>query len=387
MADHEIRLTTPVGRMIGGSLYKGRDKDKKGVPYIYKNGAKKGQPYMQYNFGVAFPKSPGVTHWASEAWLSAVWQLGHAAFPQGHAQRKDFSWKIIDGDSTEPNGEMKRPCDQVGYPGHWVVWYSGTTAPKVTNANGSQIIADVDAVKPGYFVQVFCDVTDNKPSETPGLYWNAHYVALAGFGPEISFGPDVGQAAFGQGVQLPAGASAVPLAGQAPGAGTPPPPPAPPGAPAPAPAAPPPPPPAPAAPAPAGLVQVPGAAHTIEACRAIGWTDEQLIAGGIATRAVAAAPAPAAPPPPPPPPAAPAAGAVPPPPGAVPVTPNPAFTQMAAPAPAAPPPPPPPPAAPAPAAVVRQPSAAMAGQGHTRDSLLAMPGWSEEMLVQHGHLV
>jgi hypothetical protein len=382
--------------MIGGSLYRGRTTDKKGAPLLFKNGPKKGQQRTDYSFGVAFPKTPGASHFANEPWLQAVWNLGHAAFPQGHAQRKDFSWKIIDGDSTEPNSEMKRPCDQEGYPGHWVIWFSSTTPPKAVNSNGSQVITEEGAIKPGYYVQVFCTVTDNKPSETAGLYWNPHYVALAAYGPEISYAPDVSKAGFGQGVQLPAGASTVPPAGIA-APGTPPAPPVP-GAPAAAPAAPPPPPAAPAAPA--GLVQVPGAPHTIEACRAGGWTDEQMIAGGIATRAVVAAPAPtpAAPPPPPAPPVAPGAaplpaGSVPPPPGGapiapVPVTPNPAFTQMAAPAPGAAvaPPPPPAPAAPAPVAAVRQPTAKALAEGRTRESLLAMPGWTEDLLVQHGYL-
>src|SRR4051812_30072480 len=122
MADQEHRFTTPVGRMIGGSLYEGKSADEKGIPYAFKTGKNKGQPYSLFNFGVAFPKTPGAQHWASEAWLSAVWALGHAAFPQGHAQRKDFSWKITDGDSTEANTKMKRPCDQEGYPGHWIIW-------------------------------------------------------------------------------------------------------------------------------------------------------------------------------------------------------------------------------------------------------------------------
>lgn len=383
---NEHVLTTPVGRLVGGSLYTGKDTNYDGEPLTYKNGPKAGQPRTDFSFGVAFPKTPGATHWSSEPWLQAVWALGHAAFPGGEASRRDFSWKIIDGDSTEPNKKMKRPCDQEGQPGHWVVWFSGSQPPRIYNANGSQLITEPGAVKLGYYVQVCGSVTDNKPSKTPGVYWNHSMVALAAYGPEITTGPDVGSAGFGQGVALPAGASVVPPAGAL---TAPPPPPGAAPAPAAAPAAPPPPP--PAAPAPAGLVQVAGAPHTIEACRAGGWTDEQMIAAGVATRAAAA---PAAPPPPPAPPAAPAgvaplaAGSVPAPPGVaqtapVPVTPNPAFTQMAA---GVAPPPPPPPAAPAPAAAVRQPTAKALAEGRTRDMLLAMPGWTEDLLVAHGYL-
>jgi hypothetical protein len=374
---NEHVLTSPVGRLVGGSLYTGKDTNYDGEPLVYKNGPKAGQPRLDFSFGVAYPKTPGATHWSSEPWLQAVWALGHAAFPGGEASRRDFSWKIIDGDSTEPNKKMKRPCDSEGYPGHWVVYFSGSQAPRIYNSNGSQLITEPGAVKLGYYVQVCGSVTDNKPSKTPGVYWNHSMVALAAYGPEITTGPDVGSAGFGQGVALPAGASTVPPAGAltappAPGAA----------------AAPPPPPPAAAAPAPAGLVQVAGAQYTIEACRAANWTDEQMIAQGVATRA--------APPPPPPPPAAPGAaplaGSVPPPPGVaqtapVPVTPNPAFTQMAAPGAAvAPPPPPPPPPAAAPAAVLRQPTAKAQAEGRTRDMLLAMPGWTEDLLVAHGYL-
>lgn len=330
---NETQFTTPVGRMIGGSLYRGETVDRKtGAPKVYKTGAKKGQPRTDYNIGVAFPKTPGVQHWASEPWLQQVWNAGHAAFPQGDAQRRDFAWKITDGDSQEPNKNMKRPCDQEGYPGHWVIWFSGTMAPKATNSDGSQYLHEQDAIKPGYYVQVFCGVTDNKPSETPGMYWNPYYVALAGFGPEIVGGPDVAQAKFGQGVQLPPGASATPVGGI---------------------------PSVPAAPVPGPAV-------------------------GYAPAAGAMAP-------PPPMAYAPAAGAVPPVPSAplagsapaapagapiapVPVHPNPAFTQMV----------PPPAPAPAPVPARRQPTAK--AEGRSYEQMLAMPGWTEELLVQNGYL-
>jgi hypothetical protein len=384
---NEHVLTTPVGRLVGGSLYTGKDTNYDGEPLVYKNGPKAGQPRLDFSFGVAFPKTPGATHWSQEPWLQAVWALGHAAFPGGEASRRDFSWKIIDGDSTEPNKKMKRPCDSEGYPGHWVVYFSGSQAPRIYNSNGSQLITEPGAVKLGYYVQVCGSVTDNKPSKTPGVYWNHSMVALAAYGPEITTGPDVGSAGFGQGVALPAGASTVPPAGAL---TAPPPPPGAAPAPAAAPAAPPPP---PAAPAVRALVQVPGAQYTIEQCRAGGWTDDVIVAQGVATWSTPAA-APAAPPPPPPAPAAPAgaaplpAGSVPPPPGVaqtapVPVTPNPAFTQMAAPA-AAMAPPPPPPAAPAPAAAVRVPTAK--AEGRTLAQLLAMPGWTEDLLVAHGYV-
>lgn len=322
---NEIQFTTPVGRMIGGSLYRGETVDRKtGAPKVYKTGAKKGQPRTDYNIGVAFPKTPGVQHWASEPWLQQVWNAGHAAFPAGDATRRDFAWKITDGDSQEPNKNMKRPCDQEGYPGHWVIWFSGTMAPKATNSDGSQYLHEQDAIKPGYYVQVFCGVTDNKGAETPGMYWNPYYVALAGFGPEIVGGPDVAQAKFGQGVQLPPGASATPVGGIAP-------------------------PPVPGAPAPA---PVPGYAPPPPVAAAVPMAPPPPLAGSA--------------------PVAPAGASIAP----VPVHPNPAFTQMV--------PPPPPPPAPAPVAARRMPT--VKAEGRTYEQLLAMPGWTEQMLIDNGYL-
>jgi hypothetical protein len=59
---------------------------------------------------------------------------------------------------------------------------------------------------------------------------------------------------------------------------------------------------------------------------------------------------------------------------------------MAAPAPGAAVAPPPPPAPAAPAPALRQPTAKALAEGRTRESLLAMPGWTEDLLVQHGYL-
>ncbi|MGJ0509080.1 MAG: hypothetical protein ACR652_18555 [Methylocystis sp.] len=307
-----IDFTTPVGRMVYGSLYEPQTTDYDGKPLVVKSGPNAGQARVDYSFGVAIPKTPGVQHWANEAWGAPIWALGHEAFAAGEAQRHDFAWKIVDGDSQIPgkgrNGQPgRKPCDIEGYPGHWVVRFSGGYAPKVFNADGSQQILEKDAVKPGYYVQVFASVTDNKPSASPGLYFNHTYVAFSGYGPEIVSGPPVEAAGFGKGVALPPGASTTPIASftppAVPGAPVPGMPPIP-GAPAPAPAPPaatpvpgmPPIPGAPApAPAPAAIPVVPNPAiltpptkvmtakangATYEAMVAAGWTDALLIQEG-----------------------------------------------------------------------------------------------------------
>lgn len=210
MSKHQF--TTPVGRLISSGLYEPRTTDYDGKPLTVKTGANAGQPRKDFSFGVAFPKTAGATHWAQEAWLRPLWDLAAAAFPNGETQRHDFAWKITDGDSTIPNKQGRKPCEREGFKGHWILWFSGGVAPRIYNADGSQQILEKDAVKPGYFVQVFGNATDNKPSASPGLYINHSMVAFAAYGEEIVFGPDVAAAGFGQGVQLPAGASATPSA-------------------------------------------------------------------------------------------------------------------------------------------------------------------------------
>ena len=93
------------------------------------------------------------------------------------------------------------------------MWFSSGTAPQIWNANGSQRIVEEGAIKLGYFVQVFGSVAGNGSTESPGVYLNHSMVALSAYGPEISVGPDVGAAGFGQGVALPPGATTAPPAG------------------------------------------------------------------------------------------------------------------------------------------------------------------------------
>lgn len=390
MSAKKLSILSPVGRLVGGSLYEPRTTDSKGQPLIVKTGANAGQPRKEYSFGVAFPKTPGATHWAQEAWLQPVWALAHAAFPNGEAQRRDFSWKITDGDSQEPNKKMKKPCDQVGYPGHWVIWFSGGTAPKICNKDGSQYLTEPNAIKPGYFVQVLGNVDDNKPSESPGLYWNHQIVSLQGFGEEITFGPDAASAGFGA-AALPPGASATPPAGM-PGV---------PGVPA-VPGAAPNVPGAPSVPAtpsanvspsvpvpgvPTSAVSVPArvmlpAANgaTYEQLIANGWTDALLVQHGMMAppaAATPAVPAPLAPVGSVPTPSVPASTVVASTPQ-IPVTPNAAFTAVPGMA---------TPAVPAvPGATVAAPPARVmlpAANGATYEQLIAA-GWNDTLLIQHG---
>lgn len=205
-------ILTPVGRIVQGSLYKGNDKDAEGKPLVTKSGPNAGAARLDYYFAIAIPKIAGHTHWSQTDWGQLIWATGRAAFPQA-AQSPTFAWKVKDGDSTIPNRKGKRPCDQEGFPGHWILSFSSGFPPKIYNANGTQQILEPDAVKPGYYVQVYGTLDGNGSTTQPGVYLNHNMVAFVAHGQEIYFGPDASAVGFGQNVQLPPGASATPLPG------------------------------------------------------------------------------------------------------------------------------------------------------------------------------
>lgn len=246
-------FTTPTGRLVAGSLYKGSSTNADGAPLVVKSGPNIGQPRLDYFFALAIKKTPG-QHWAAEPWGAAIWEVGHKFQPSA-GQNPKFAWKVQDGDSTVPNAKNKRNCDRMGYPGHWILAFSSGFAPKIytlVNSAEPTVFAQPDAVNLGDYVQVNCTVADNGSTQQPGVYLNHNMVCLIGYGERIVVGPDVSQAGFGG--PLPPGATTAPQGNFAP------PPPAP-GAPVlqGAPVAPPP----PAAPAPLAVVPNPALVHAV----------------------------------------------------------------------------------------------------------------------------
>lgn len=194
----------PAGRMVGGNLDKLFPRtEANGTPKIGKDG----QPEMQCSFGYAIPKA-GETHWSQTAWGKVIHDTGAAAHPN-LVQSPAFSWKITDGDSQLPNKKGKRPCDQTGYVGHWVIWFSQGWLPKRVNSDGTVNLPD-GAIQPGFYLQVFGSVAGNKlvPNGTPGVYLNPVAVALVGEGERIATDVDTTAVGFG-GAALPAGAKPV----------------------------------------------------------------------------------------------------------------------------------------------------------------------------------
>ena len=318
MADRQY-FTTPVGRIVAGSLYRPNNTNFDGQPLVYKTGPDAGKPRVQYFFALAIPKGPGETHWANTAWGSEIWKVGHAAFPQA-AQRPDFSWKVEDGDSTIPNKRGRIPRENEGWAGNWIIKFSSSFAPTIyENQGGAWVkILEENKVKPGYYVQVNFSPEGNGQSNNPGVYLNPSMIAFSAYGEEINFGPNVEDAGFGN-APLPVGASTMPVPASIPMPASVPqsqpapammppvpvypqtgfvqmPPPSPipaaPGAvptgvvPAAAPvSAPPPAPPVPAMTQPPSSRQMTpkAGAVTYEAYRQAGWSDAQLIAEGLMT--------------------------------------------------------------------------------------------------------
>lgn len=204
-------VTTPVGRLVGGSLYDlTENKDAKGQVKLGRDG----QPQKSCWFHLAIPKGPEQS-WMQTPWGAEIRAEGFAGHPS-YAPHPGFAWKIEDGDDTTPqikrNG--RRNCDNENIKGCWLLKFSSSFLPKIYNKDGSQMIVEVGAVKLGYYIQVNMDVSCNT-GDSPGVYLNPRLVALSAYGEEIYYGPDPSAAGFGA-APLPAGASAVPLAGFAP---------------------------------------------------------------------------------------------------------------------------------------------------------------------------
>lgn len=205
-----IDLLTPVGRLVQGSLYNGATTDAENRPLVYKSGPNMGQPRVNYWFNVAIAKGQE-THWNMTEWGQKIWNVGQAGFPQGQANSPSFAWKVIDGDSSVPNTQGNKPCDNEGFRGHWVIKFSGSFAPSLHNENGTAVLLEPNAIQLGDYVQVYGYVEDNKSTQQPGVYLNPSMVARAGFGQRIISGADPKSVGFG-GSALPPGASTTPIA-------------------------------------------------------------------------------------------------------------------------------------------------------------------------------
>jgi hypothetical protein len=202
---------TPVGRMVMGSLYDPQTKNQDGSPMVFKSGKNVGKPRVNYFFMLAIKKN-GEMHWNQTEWGMKICNAAKMLYPLGESNRPIFSWKIQDGDSTIPNGNSVRPCDCIGFAGHWVLKFGGAFAPALIDRN-REYLTQPDAIKCGDYIQVNVAVNPNY-SNTPqniGIVLNCTHVALIGYGEPIQFRKSIDPKTLNISGQLPPGASETPV--------------------------------------------------------------------------------------------------------------------------------------------------------------------------------
>jgi len=238
----------PASRLVMGSLYKADTKGFGGVVL----------PTPVFWFNVAIEKG-NEKHWNETDWGRIIRNVGEKGFPKGQYNNANFAWKIIDGDSVEVNMEGNKPCDHEGYAGCWVLRFKSHYAPKLFNLDASPLTLPEFAINTGDYIQIYGTVVDNASDLKPGVHLNFSHIAFVGYGQRIeSASIDAKDIGFGKGI-MPKGVSRAPVVKTE--SATPPPP-------------------------HDGIlttkIMLPTAnGMTYENYKAVGWTDEQLIANGL----------------------------------------------------------------------------------------------------------
>lgn len=206
---------TVAGRYVQGDMYNARTNKKQPEkkPYIY--------------FAVAVPK--GVeSAWTETTWGAEMAQNATGAFPQfkrngAFNPPAKFSWKVEDGDATEPNDNGAVNAETEGFAGNWILKSNSRLGPpKIYRRNPQtgayELYETKDAIRKGDFVEARFSHQPNTPKDpgadfTPGLYLQADMINFLAYGqPIYSFINEDAQDVFNPSVALPAGASLVPLA-------------------------------------------------------------------------------------------------------------------------------------------------------------------------------
>lgn len=328
-----LNISTPVGRLVQGDLYKKNAAPKQG------NQPQKldanGQPVKSWYVALAIPKNDP----AWPAFKATIDAETRAAWPNffdaaGNLISNTFSNKITDGDAVDKYG--KPNATKEGFAGCWVMKVGSQleNGPRVLAWN-AQMGAWVESttVKIGDYASVNFDYATNNASgtNTPGMYANPKMVAFEREGAKIEQQDSGPSAAEAFGARGPSTGAPPPAAGQP-------------------------------------VMTAKAGTNTYASMTAAGWTHEALVQHGY----VVGNAAPAASPPPP-------AAGTPPPPIASPTSPPPApYTGYMDPATTPPPPPVNPPAPVGPVMTAK------AG-AHTYDAMIAA-GWTHDALVQQGYV-
>jgi hypothetical protein len=191
-------ILTPVGRLVSGhpmEMHAVTD-DKTKQPKTFADGS----PMFNQSVGIAIPKN-GTTDWKQTDWGQKIYAAAVAAYPRGEHGMRTFSWKITDGDSTEPNKKMVTPCSREGYPGNWVIFASScfpTPCYHVGKYQPHEVIQNKNEIKRGDYVRLSFSVAPNNSTDSPGMYINPVLLELSRAGQQImsANAPDAA-AAFG----------------------------------------------------------------------------------------------------------------------------------------------------------------------------------------------
>lgn len=212
-----IDFTTPVGRLVRGSLYDAQTTDAEGRPLVTKTGVNTGQPRVSYFFALAIPKG-AERHWAETEWGAKIWAEGHAGFPNA-SKSPIFAWKILDGDDANPlnnKGQERKvlPCNREGHPGNWILSFASGIAPNIqtllTTSGRPEPLTENKAINPGDYIQVYAAVAFNGSASQPGVFLNHRIVCLRGYGQRIVLGVNAADVGFEK-YSVPSGASTIPV--------------------------------------------------------------------------------------------------------------------------------------------------------------------------------
>jgi hypothetical protein len=209
MAQEAIRIVSPVGRIIWGSVSERAAKDYDGKDYEPGKGP--------YQFGLAIRK----VEQGLPDFLGKIYQQAIAGYPNNAAMHQriqnewqsgfaglSFRFKIKDGDKPNAQGVVN-PNSQ----GCYVLTLSTVLPFKCSNVQNTEI--DPREVERGYYadVAISCKVNENVDN-TAGVYLNPDVVRLLAFGEKIVGGISIDEAFAGHAAptQLPPGASLTPVA-------------------------------------------------------------------------------------------------------------------------------------------------------------------------------
>ena len=161
----------------------------------------KGEPSMQYGFGLAVPKPVQGSSPETVKNFTDIWEAMHleaASLYQSGQIPPGFSMKYKDGDGVDHNGQQFNTRE--GYAGCLVFALTTTLPLKFFKYEGGAYVQINDGIKCGDYVQVQIGIKGHLPKPgtqgKPGLYLNPGLTLFLAAGKEIVNAPNV-DAVFG----------------------------------------------------------------------------------------------------------------------------------------------------------------------------------------------